>query len=252
MSNQINPIVLVTGSSRGIGKAIALQLANDGFDIFVHCRVTVEKANEVVAQIEKVGRRAYLLQGDVTKEEDVKNIFSNISQVTDGLDILVNNAGFDHGYMIEDYTLDQMRYVMDTILLSRMATTKYALPLLKRSNRPQIINIASRMGKEKTIETVGAYAPAMAGIIKFTQCCALEFRKYKIRANCVVPGFTDTELNRGIYKDRIFWDEMARNNPSGRIGLPQDVANVVSFLASEKANYINAATIDVNGGSNLG
>ena len=107
------------------------------------------------------------------------------------------------------------------------------------------------MGQEKSIETIGAYGPAKAGVIKFTKCCALEFSKYKIRANAVLPGLTDTDLNRSLYPEDDFWELMAKKNPSGRVGQPQDIANVVSFLASDKGNYINGETIGVNGGSNL-
>ena len=107
------------------------------------------------------------------------------------------------------------------------------------------------MGKEKTIRGIGAYGPAEAGVIKFTQCCALEFSEYKIRVNCVAPGLTDTEMSRSITTDQKVWDALAKTNPSGRVGQPQDIANVVSFLVSEKANYINGETIGVNGGSNL-
>ncbi len=107
------------------------------------------------------------------------------------------------------------------------------------------------MGKEKTIPTIGAYGPAEAGVIKFTQCCALEFRDYKIRVNCVAPGLTDTDMTRGLFKDEKTWKMFANTNPSGRVGQPQDVANVVAFVVSEKASYINGEMIGVNGGSNL-
>ena len=248
----MSKIALVTGSSRGIGKAIALALAKDGYDIIIHYRKEEDKAKNVAKEIETTGRKTYLVQGDIAKEADVKNIFAEVSKITDHLDILVNNAGFDYGLLIEDYTLDQMSEIVNLILIGRFATTKYALPLLKMSSYPSVINIASRMGREKTIATVGPYAAAEAGVIKFTQCCALEFKKYGIRVNCVAPGLTDTELTRNIIPDQSFWDLQAKNNPRGRVGSPQDIANVVSFLASEKSDYIDGETINVTGGSTLG
>src|SRR5277367_6627993 len=108
-------------------------------------------------------------------------MFDQINSVTDTLDVLVNNVGFDYAYMIEDYTIQQIRYMIDVNLISLIVITKFALPFLKKSSYPSIANIASRMGKEKTVETIGVYGPAKAGVIKFTQCCALEFRNYKIR-----------------------------------------------------------------------
>lgn len=247
----MSKLALVTGSSRGIGKATAIALAKDGFDIVVHYINNKQKAEEVVKEIKKLGRRAYLVQGDVSTEKDVKRVFSEISKFTDVLDVLVNNAGFDYGYMIEDYTLDQMKKVIDITMFGKIAMTKYALPFLKKSKYPSIVNIASRMGGPTTIPTVGAYAPAEAGVIKFTQCCALEFAKYKIRVNCVAPGLTDTDMTRGIYPEESFWKAKAESNPRGRVGRPQDHANVILFLVSEKADYITGDTILITGGSNL-
>lgn len=178
-------------------------------------------------------------------------MFAEITQRVDHLDLVVNNAGFDYAKTIEDYTMTEMRSVIDVILLAKISVTKSALPLLKKSPKASIINIASRMGKEKTIVTVGAYGPAEAGVIKFTQCCALEFAPYNIRVNCVAPGLTRTGLTEALFDDATF-ESIAKTNPSHKVGTPQDVANVVNFLASDAASYINGETIGVNGGSNLG
>ena len=247
----MSKLALVTGSSRGIGKAVAITLAKDGFDIIVHYINNKLKAGDVAKDIENLGRKAFIVQGDVSDEKDVSRIFKDILKFTDKLDVLVNNAGFDYGYMIEDYTLEQMKKVIDITMFGKIAMTKYALPFLKKSKYPSIVNIASRMGGPTTIPTVGAYAPAEAGIIKFTQCCALEFAKYRIRVNCVAPGLTDTDMTRGIYPEDSFWQAKAESNPRGRVGNPQDHANLISFLVSEKADYITGDTILVTGGSNL-
>ena len=242
---------LVTGSSRGIGKAIAIQLAKDGFDVFVNYLKDHKSAESVLAEIEEIGQKGYLIKGDVSSEKDMTEAYKKILSVTKTLDLLVNNAGTDIGKMIEDYTISEMRHVVDVNLIGVFICTKIFSSLLKNSDRAQIINISSRMGKEKIIETIGAYGPAKAGVNQFTKCCALEFSKYKIRVNAVLPGLTDTELNRKFIPDNKTWEEMAKKNPTGRVGYPQDIANVVSFLASEKGSYINGETIGVNGGSNL-
>jgi 3-oxoacyl-[acyl-carrier protein] reductase len=246
-----NRIALVTGSSRGIGKAIALELARKDYDLIVHYRKSEDKASDVVEEIKKLGQEAYMFKADVSKDEEVKALFDQVTSQVGSLDLLVNNAGFDYAKLIEDYTLDEMRYVIDVVLFSKISATKYALPLLKESERPVIVNIASRMGADKTIATIGPYGPAEAGVIKWTQCCALEFADYGIRVNCVAPGLTRTDLTEDILSDDEF-RAAGESNPRRRVGQPQDIANAVAFVASEKADYINAETINVNGGSNLG
>jgi 3-oxoacyl-[acyl-carrier protein] reductase len=247
-----NKIALVTGSSRGIGKAIALTLAKDGYDIIVNYKSNQGKAKETGKEIEKLGRKAHLIQTDVSKDKEVEEMFKKVSKITNQLDAVVSNAGYDYAKLIEDYTMEEMRYIVDLILIAKFSVTKYALPLLKKSPRASIVNIASRMGKEKTIKTIGAYGPAEAGVIKFTQCCALEFGDYKIRVNCVAPGLTRTDLTNDLFKTKEQWKVFEDANPSKRVGQPQDIANAVSFLISDRADYINGETIGVNGGSNLG
>ncbi|KXK26699.1 MAG: 3-oxoacyl-(acyl-carrier-protein) reductase FabG [candidate division WS6 bacterium OLB20] len=252
---------LVTGASKGIGKAIALRLAHDGFNIIVHYNRSQKEAQNVSEEIRKTGRESWIVQADLADDTSVREMFNTIADDHDSLDLLVNNAGMDHAKMIEDYTLEEMREVIDVVLFGKISCTKLALPLLKKSQNPGIINIASRMGKEKTIPTIGAYGPAEAGVIKWTQCCALEFAQHRIRVNCVAPGLTRTSLTEDIFLDESdgdtdkaesIWNEMAARNPSHRVGKPDDVAGVVSFLASDDASYINGETIGVNGGSNLG
>ncbi len=253
-------IALVTGASGGIGKAIAMKLAQNCFDIIIHYRKNYAAALVTKQNIEKVGAKAYLVQADITKPVELQKMFSEIAKFTKKIDLLVNNAGFDYAKLIEEYTLDEMKYVIDVILIGKIAVTKSALKFLKKSKNPAIINIASRMGKEKTIPTIGAYGPAEAGVIKFTQCCALEFKDYNIRVNCVAPGLTLTDMTRNIFleesgddkkKAEEVWTYMANINPSHRVGFPEDIANVVNFLASKESFYINGETIGVNGGSNL-
>lgn len=246
-----NKVSLVTGSSRGIGKAIAIKLASKGYDVIIHYNKDIESANSVVSEVEKLGQTAWVFGADVSKDEEIENLFDNISKEVGRLDLLVNNVGFDYAKMIEEYTLEEMRYVIDVVLFSKISATKFALSLLKKSSTPVIINIASRMGKEKTIPTIGAYGPAEAGVIKWTQCCALEFAKYGIRVNCVAPGLTITDMTKEILTKDDF-KSAANANPRSRVGEPKDVANAVAFLASEDSDYINGETLGVNGGSNLG
>jgi 3-oxoacyl-[acyl-carrier protein] reductase len=242
-------IALITGSSRNIGKSIAFSLAKDGYDIILNCRKITAEANQTKKQIQKTDRKVWLITGDVGKESEMKIMFKRIAKLITKIDVLVNNAGFDYGYSIENYSIKQVQQVLQTNLLGTIIVTKYALPLLKKSQNPVIINISSRCGGPTTIDGIGAYGPAKAGVIKFTQCCAREFAPYKIRVNCVAPGFTDTQLNRAILPDQTFWQQQAQRNPRQRVGQPQDTAHVVAFLASNKADYVNGQTIYVTGGS---
>ncbi|MBN2101095.1 SDR family oxidoreductase [Candidatus Dojkabacteria bacterium] len=242
---------LVTGASKGIGQAISVALSACGYDVFINYNTDKNGAKETKTLVEANGQRGYIHKGDVSNLSDMKILFEAIARRTDRLDLLVNNAGTDNDILIEDYPFDKMKRVLDVNLWGPMIVTKLALPLLKKSESGQIVNISSRMGNGKLIEGVGPYAPSKAGLIRFTKCCALEFRKYGIRANAVCPGLTDTDLNRSLFPDQNFWDEMAEKNPRGRVGYPEDVANVVSFLASDKGGYVNGEAIGVNGGSNL-
>jgi 3-oxoacyl-[acyl-carrier protein] reductase len=244
-------VALVTGGSRGIGRATAITLAQDGYDVVVNYHKNEIAAQEVVRIITEMGKNAWMIQADLTKDEQVTKMAKIIEERVGRLDLIVNNAGYDHAKLIEDYSIAEMISVVDIILFAKIRVTKQLLSLLKKSNSGMIVNIASRMGKEMTIPTIGAYGPAEAGVIKWTQCCALEFAKYKIRVNCVAPGLTKTDLTKTILSEEEFI-QAARNNPSGRVGNPYDVAGAVSFLVSDKASYINGETIGVNGGSNLG
>jgi 3-oxoacyl-[acyl-carrier protein] reductase len=244
-------IAFVTGSSRGIGRAIAFQLAKDGFDVIIHYKSNELKAIEVANSIKKEGRESWVIRGDLDSLDDIKTLREEIYKITDKIDLLVNNAAISQYLNLEETGDEEIRDVININLTSRIILTKYLLPLLKKSNSAQIINIASRLGKEKTIQGASIYSAAEAGVIKFTQCCALEFAPYKIRVNTVSPGFTNTDMNKDIIEEVGGADVIGKNIPVGRIAEPEDIANVVSFIASEKSSYINGENIGVNGGSVL-
>jgi 3-oxoacyl-[acyl-carrier protein] reductase len=242
---------LITGGSRGIGKAIAIELAKDNYNVLINYRSDSISAKKIKKEIEQIGVKAYLLKGDVSNELQMRKVFKKVGNITQHIDLLVNNAGIDDGRNLEELEFKAIKNIINVNLIGSILVTKLALPFLKNASDAQILNISSRMGKEKVIEGVSAYAPSKAGLIKFTQCCALEFAKYNIRSNAICPGFTDTDLNRKIVTDKSFWKNQALNNPSRRVGLPEDVANVVTFLASPRASYINGEALGVNGGSVL-
>jgi len=243
---------LVTWSSRWIGRAIALTLAKEGYNIIVHYNVREDKAIEVSDQIKKIGVKCFLIQANLCNKNEIKKIFDKINKFTDKLDLLVNNAWFDYDKTIEDYSLEEIQSVIDLVLTSKIIITKLALPLLNKSNNPSIVNIASRMGINSMISKIAPYASAEAGVVRFTEACVFELSwKYNLRINTIAPWLTDTDYTRLYLSDQKNWDEIAKNNPMKRVGRPQDVANLVSFLASEKAEYINWEFFHLTGGSHV-
>ncbi len=236
----------ITGASRGIGRAIALQLAEDGYNIIIHYKSNRQKADELLHEVEKLWRKWLLIQSDIVDYKNFEKIFENLQEFTDYLDILVNNVGFDYDKTLEDYPIDQIQSVIDMVLTSKIVITKLALPYLKKSQGAHVINIASRLWKSSVIPWVLPYASAEAGVIRFTEFCVAEMsKKYGIRFNTIAPGLTDTDYSRLFIWDDIGWMRASSKNPMWRIGDPQDIANLVSFLCSKKWNYINGECIQV-------
>ena len=145
----MNKIALVTGSSKGIGSAIAVELAKNGFDIIVHYNSHKDEAELTMQEIIKTGKKAHLVNADLTKEEEVKKMFEAVKKITPKLDLLVNNAGTDRAKLFEDYTINDMHDILYSNLWSTILVTKIFLPIIKNSTEGQIINISSRLGKRK-------------------------------------------------------------------------------------------------------
>lgn len=248
----MSKIALVTGGTKGIGRAISLQLAEDGYDLIVIYSRDQAAADDFVKRISSdfPNTKYSIYKADISNEESVSERFNEISKKYEKIDVLVNNAGMDIGKLFEDYKLSEIRNIVEVNVFGTMYVTRLSLELLKKSRSGVIVNIASRMGGDKHIETVAPYGAAKAAVVRFTKLCALEFRKYKIRCLSISPGLTDTELTRRILSEEDFRN-IAASNPTGRNGNPEDIAHLVSFLVSEKASHINAEDIRVDGGSFL-
>lgn len=236
---------LVTGASRGIGKAVALALADKGFTVVINYAGSHDAAEAVKAEIESKGGKALTLQGDVSKAEDVDRIFSTIKKELGGLDVLVNNAGINRDALLIRMKENQWDDVINTDLKSDFLTIKAAAMMMMKRKKGSIINVSSVVGITGNVGQVN-YASAKAGVIGLTKACAKELAGRNIRVNAVAPGFIETDMTETI-PDNLK-EGMLRSIPLGRMGQAEEVAKAICFLASGDAEYITGQVLKVDGG----
>lgn len=241
----MSKVALVTGSSRGIGRATALRLAVDGFDVVVNCNRSKKQAMQVVNAIKRKGRKAVAIKADVSKWREAKALVEGAVKAFGRLDVLVNNAGIYERAVLDDLTPEDWDKRLATNLSSMFYCTKAALPTLKKAGWGRVINISSQIGFKGTNH--GAeYAASKAGIIGFTRAVAQELAIYNVTVNAIAPGTVDTDILSGDSPARKI--ERAKEIPMRRLGRPEDIAAAVSYLASEDADWITGSTLHVNGG----
>lgn len=241
----IEKTALVTGASRGIGRAIALALASKGFAVALNYAGSHDAAEAVKKEIEDAGGKAFTVQGDVSKSEDVDRIFKTVKDEFGGLDVLVNNAGINRDALLIRMKESNWDDVIATDLKSDFLTTKAAAAMMMRKRKGSIINISSVVGIMGNIGQAN-YAAAKAGVIGLTKACAREMAARNIRVNAVAPGFIETAMTDGI-PEKIR-EGMIASIPMGRMGQPEDIARAVCFLASDDASYITGQVLVVDGG----
>jgi 3-oxoacyl-[acyl-carrier protein] reductase len=240
---------IVTGSGRGIGREIALKLAEAGANVVVNDFGIPEPANETVEQIKKLQRQSMVAMGDISQAADVNRIVDMTVAAFGKLDILVNNAGITRDQLVLRMTDDDWDKVLTVDLKSVFLCTRSALRHMIRQRSGRIISISSIVG---IIGNAGQanYASAKAGIIGFTKATAKEVASRNITVNAVAPGFIDTAMTQQLPEERR--QEMANKIPAGYLGTPRDVAEAVAFLASDEARYITGHVLTVDGGISLG
>ena len=238
-------VALVTGASRGIGRAIALQLAADGFAVGVNYTANAAKADEVVLEITSSGGSAVAIQADVSDADAVAAMFDSVEESLGPITVLVNNAGITDDGLLLRMSAEQWDSVIATNLRSVFLCTKAALRGMIRAKGGRIINISSVSGVYGNAGQ-GNYSASKAGVIGFTMSTAKEVGSRGITVNAVAPGFIATDMTDAL-GDAVT-GAAAQQISLGRLGTPEEVASVVGYLASDGASYITGQTIVVDGG----
>ncbi|MBT3363405.1 MAG: 3-oxoacyl-[acyl-carrier-protein] reductase [Chloroflexi bacterium] len=239
-------VSLVTGASRGIGKAITVKLASLGCKVAVNYRSNDEQAAKVISEIESAGGRAMLAKCDIADSGAVKAMFKDIVAKWEKVDILVNNAG-----IVKDNLLLRMRDadwddVLNTNLKGAYLCTKFALRTMMDNNWGRVINISSLAGIVGNMGQAN-YSASKGGLIAFTKAVAREVGARNITSNVICPGYIVTEMTGSAFPEEVQKELLARI-PLQRFGTPDDIANTIAFLASDSASYLTAQVISIDGG----
>ena len=241
----MNKTALITGASRGIGKQIALTLAQNGYDIAINYRTENEALIETKKQIEEKGVKCLTVQGDVSNFEDCERFVKQIIEEYGKIDVLVNNAGITKDTLLMRMKKEDFEDVIDTNLVGTFNVTKNVITHMLKARSGRIINISSVVGVAGNAGQTN-YSASKAGIIGFTKSLAKEVASRGILVNAVAPGFIETGMTDVLKED--IKEEIAKSIPLKRIGTTQDVANLVKFLAGEDSSYITGQVINVDGG----
>ena len=241
----MDKVAMITGATRGIGKQIALTLANEGYNIVLNYRTENDELKQLKNEIESKNVKCLAVQGDVTNFEDCKQMIESAIKEFGKIDILVNNAGITKDMLLARMKEEDFKQVIDVNLVGTFNMTKNVISYMMKARNGKIINISSVVGIAGNAGQTN-YSASKAGIIGFTKSLAKEVASRNILVNAVAPGFIETNMT-DVLKQEVK-DEIAKNIPLKRMGTPQDVANVVKFLASEDSSYITGQVISVDGG----
>ena len=241
-----NKVALVTGSGRGLGRTIVLELAKSGYDVVINYNNSEERAKLVQKEVNELGVKSLLIKCDISNEEEVQNMISETVKMFGKIDVLVNNAAVCYDSLYQDKSVDNFRKTLDTNLIGTFLVSKYVGDIMYENKYGKIVNVTSTNGINTYFPMCLDYDASKAGIISLTHNLAMQYAPY-INVNAVAPGFiaTETEINNmdeefiKSEEDKIFLK---------RIGKEEEVAKVISFLVSDDASYINNEVIRVDGG----
>ena len=236
---------VVTGGSRGIGRAICIELAKQGANIVVNYSGSEDKAKQVVSEIEQLGAKAIAVQANVAHSDAVDSMMKQAIEVFGTLDILVNNAGITRDNLLMRMKEQEWDDVVDTNLKGVFLCTKAVTRQMMKQRAGRIINISSIVGVAGNPGQAN-YVAAKAGVIGLTKTCAQELASRNILVNAIAPGFITTEMTDSLPEE--LKEAMLKQIPLARLGQPEDVAKAVVFFASDQANYITGQTLHIDGG----
>jgi len=239
-------VALVTGAGKGIGKAIALAFAREQSHVVINDICPTNELEKVAQEISALGVKSLSIQADVSQFEQVKDMIGHVERTFQRLDILVNNAGIIRRGTIETVTEEEWDQVIRVNLKGTFNCSKAVVDIMKRQRRGKIVNVSSVAGKTGDITSAPGYGPSKAAIDALTKTLARQLASYGINVNAVAPHAIETEMSAQ-------WSEEKRKSiieaiPLKRLGKPEDVAEAVVFLASDKASFITGEVLDVNGG----
>jgi gluconate 5-dehydrogenase len=239
-------VAIVTGAGAGLGRQVAIQLASEGAQVAV-ADLELARARSVAGEIAAAGGRAIAVQSDVSKPADVQRMTDAAVAEFGRLDILVNNAGVRVIVPFLEQTLDQWQRLIDVMLTGPMLCCQAAIPHMLVAGKGKIVNVGSVTGIIGLTKRA-AYAAAKAGLHGLTKAIAYELSGQKIYVNAVAPGLIETPMNTPYFEDPQFVELLKRELPVGRWGQPDEIANVILFLASDQSDYVAGAIWNVDGG----
>ncbi len=236
----------ITGATRGIGREIAVKLAEEGYDVAINYRTMNQELENLKTQIENdFGVKCAFVQGDVSKFEDAEKMVKEIVETLGKIDVLVNNAGITKDGLLMRMAKEDFDSVIDINLVGTFNVTRNVIPLMIKQKSGRVINISSVVGVAGNAGQTN-YSASKAGIIGFTKSLAREVASRNILVNAIAPGFIATDMTSILNEAQK--ENINAQIPLKRMGTPEDVANLVKFLASKEASYITGQTIHVDGG----
>lgn len=241
-----NKTILITGASRGLGRAIAKKFSQNNYNVIINYNNSEKEALELQKELEKNNVKTIIIKADITKENEVKKMIDETIKTFKKIDVLVNNAGIAIDTTIEDKTVENFQKIINTNLIGPFIVSKYVGEYMMKENNGKIINISSTNGIDTYYEYSLDYDASKAALISLTHNLALHFAPY-INVNAVAPGWINTEMNKNLDKEYI--DQEKEKILLKRFAQPEEIAEVVYFLSTENAKYINNETIRVDGGT---
>lgn len=238
-------VAFITGAARGIGREIALELAENGYDIVLNYRTKTDELDRLKEEIENNGVKSCLVQGDVSNFEEAEIMVKEAVETLGKIDVLVNNAGITKDGLLMRMSEGDFRKVIDVNLVGTFNVTRNVIPYMVKQRSGRIINVSSVVGVSGNVGQTN-YSASKAGIIGFTKSLAKEVASRNILVNAVAPGFIDTDMTK-VLSDNVK-EGINAQIPLKRMGTSREIAKVIKFLASEDSSYITGQVINIDGG----